>query len=147
MSIMYLECRLDCRLVSWKLRSIENKRRLSRCYISRASRKQLYANFCWHSAGGHRDKALHDDPDESFAVFYYWLPIKYHWRQAVCRTDFRQINFCPKILTICFLFVKETFDNVLSDEINHVSPMFIYEHKSMQINMGRKMNVCISVLL
>ena len=38
---------------------------------------------------------------------------------------------------ICFFFVEETFDHVLGDEIDHVSPMCI------DANMGRKMNVCI----
>ena len=32
-----------------------------------------------------------------------------------------QINFCQKILTICFFFVEETFDHVLGSEIDHVS--------------------------
>ena len=41
--------------------------------ISRTSCKQVYANFCWHWA--HCDKELHDDPNKSFAVFY-WLLIK-----------------------------------------------------------------------
>ena len=41
--------------------------------------------------------------------------------------------------------MEETFDHVLGNEIDHVSPMFISEHESMQIcrNMGRKMNVFI----
>ena len=41
--------------------------------ISRTCCKQVYANFCWHWA--HCDKELHDDPNKSFAVFY-WLLIK-----------------------------------------------------------------------
>ena len=47
--------------------------------------------------------------------------------------------------TICSFFVEETFNRVLGNEIDHVSPMFISEHESLQIcrNMGRKMNVCI----
>ena len=45
----------------------------------------------------------------------------------------RQINFCPKISTICFFFVEETFDHVLGDEIDHVPLMCISEHESMQI--------------
>ena len=35
--------------------------------------------------------------------------------------------------TICSFFVEETFDHVLGKEIDHVSPMFISEHESMQI--------------
>ena len=44
-----------------------------------------------------------------------------------------QINFCPKISTICFFVVEETFDHVLGDEIDHVSLMCISEHELMQI--------------
>ena len=44
-----------------------------------------------------------------------------------------QINFCPKILTIRFFFVEETFNHVLANEIDHVSPMFISVYESMQI--------------
>ena len=50
---------------------------------------------------------------------------------------------------ICFFFMEEIFDHVLGNEIDHVSPMFISEHESMQIcrNMGHKMNVCIFINL
>ena len=34
---------------------------------------------------------------------------------------------------ICFFFVEETFDHLLGNEIDHVSPVFISEHESMQI--------------
>ena len=44
------------------------------------------------------------------------------------------------MLTICFVFAAQTFNHVLDDEIDRVSPMFISEHESM---MERKMNVCI----
>ena len=44
------------------------------------------------------------------------------------------------MLTICFVFAAQTFDHVLDDEIDRVSPMFISEHESM---MERKMNVWI----
>ena len=42
-----------------------------------------------------------------------------------------QINFCTKIklFTICFFFVEETFNHVLGNEIDQVSPMFISEHQ------------------
>ena len=40
-----------------------------------------------------------------------------------------QINFCTKIFTICFFFVEETFNRVLGNEIDQVSPMFISEHQ------------------
>ena len=41
--------------------------------ISQTSCKQIYVNFCWHWA--HCNKELHDEPNKSFAVFY-WLLIK-----------------------------------------------------------------------
>ena len=87
--------------------------------------------------GAHRDKALRDDPNESFAVFYYYLlltsnKVLFEGKLFVEQTS-RQINFCPKILTICFFFVEETFDHMLGDEIDHVSPMFISERESTQI--------------
>ena len=33
------------------------------------------------------------------------------------------------ILTICFFFVEETFNHVLGNKIDQVSPMFISEHQ------------------
>ena len=78
-----------------------------------------------------RDKALRDDPNETFAVFYYWLLIEYRLSQQT----FRQINF----------FVEETFDHVLGNEIDHVSLMFISEHESMQILYGTQ-NECLHIL-
>ena len=44
---------------------------------------------------------------------------------------------------ICFFFVEETFNHVLGNKIEHVSPMFISEHELMQI-WDTKVNVCIS---
>ena len=41
----------------------------------------------------------------------------------------RQINFCTKIFTICFFFVEDTFNHVLGNKIDQVSPMFISEHQ------------------
>ena len=46
--------------------------------------------------GAHCDKALRDDPNESFAVHYYWLLQKYRWRQAVCRTNFLPNQLLPQ---------------------------------------------------
>ena len=40
-----------------------------------------------------------------------------------------QINFCPKISTICFFFLEETFDHVLGNQKDQVSPMFISENQ------------------
>ena len=53
--------------------------------------------------GAHRNKALSDDPNESFAVFYYWLLIKYRWRQAVCGTDFSPNQLLPENINDLFL--------------------------------------------
>ena len=33
----------------------------------------------------------------------------------------------------CLFFVEETFNHMLGNEIDHVSPMFISEHESMQM--------------
>ena len=54
----------------------------------------------------------------------------------------RHINFCTKIFTICFFFVEETFNRVLGNEIDQVSPMFISEH---QCKYGTQ-NKCLQIL-
>ena len=137
MSIMYLECSwLDYRLVWQKLRSIENKRRLSRRYISQASCKQLYANFCWHSAGAHRDKALRDNPNES------WLQIKYRWRQAVCRTDFSPNQLLPENINDLFLLCRGDFRS-RARRRNRSCFTDVHFWTWIDASMGRKMNVCI----
>ena len=53
-----------------------------------------------------------------------------------------QINFCTKIFTICFFFVEESFNRVLGNEIDQVSPMFISE---LQCKYG-KQNKCLQIL-
>ena len=53
-----------------------------------------------------------------------------------------QIHFSPKILTICFFFVEETFDHMLGNELDHVLPMFIPEH---QCKYGMQ-NKCLQIL-
>ena len=125
---MYLDCGLNCRLVWLKLKLIENKR-LSRHYISWASCKQCYANFSWHSGSSSRQSVAWRPKWELCCILLLTsnkVPLK-------AKSTSRQINFCLKILMICFFFVEETFDHVLSDEIDHVSLMFISEHESMQI--------------
>ena len=57
----------------------------------------------------HRNKALRDDPNETFAVFYYWLLIDYHWRQAVCPTDFSPIQQLPENINDLFLLFGGDF--------------------------------------
>ena len=142
MSNLYLDCGLDCRLVWKKLRLIENKRHLSRRCMSRASCKQLYAKISVDIQGAHRDKALHDDPNESFAVFYYWLLIKYRWRQAVCRTDFLPNQVFPENINDLFLFCRGDFRSCARWRNR---PYFTDVHfwTWIDANMGRKMNVCI----
>ena len=92
-------------------------------------------------------QTLPDDPNETFAVFHYWLLIKYRWRQAVCPTDFSPNQLWPKNINDLFLlwvfFVKETFDHMLGKEIDHVSPMFISEHESMKYGTQ---NECLHIL-
>ena len=64
---MYLDCGLDCRLV-WANRE-QNVVYLSAIFL------ELRVNNLTQTSvdiqGAHRDKALRDDPNESFAVFYY----------------------------------------------------------------------------
>ena len=56
-----------------------------------------------------RDKALRDDPNETFAVFYYWLLIEYRWRQAVCPTDFSPNQLLPENNNALFLLYGGDF--------------------------------------
>ena len=56
-----------------------------------------------------RDKALRDDPNETFAVFYYWLLIEYRWRQAVCPTDLSPNQLLPESNNDLFLLCGEDF--------------------------------------
>ena len=69
--VSWLRTRLQISLI----KTVANREQTSSisALISRTSCKQLCANFCWHWA--HCDKELHDDPNKSFAVFY-WLLIK-----------------------------------------------------------------------
>ena len=138
MSNMYLDCGLDCRLVWSNLRLIENKRCLSRHIISRALCKQLYANFSW----AHRDKVLRDDPNNSFAVFYYRLLIKYGWRQAVCWTDFSPNQLLPENINDLFLLCWGDFRS-RARRRNRSCFTDVHFWTWIDANMGRKMNVCI----
>ena len=142
MSNLYLDCGLDCRLVWKKLRLIKNKRHLSWLCMSRASCKQLYAKISVDIQGAHRDKALHDDPNESFAVFYYWLLIKYRWRQAVCRTDFSPNQLLPENINDLFLLCRGDFRS-RARRWNRSCFTDVHFWTWIDANMGRKMNVCI----
>ena len=55
------------------------------------------------------DKALRDDPNETFAVFYYSLLIEYRWRQAVCPTDRSPNQLLPESNNDLFLLCGEDF--------------------------------------
>ena len=56
-----------------------------------------------------RNKALRDNPNETFAVFYYWLLIEYRWRQAVCPTDFSPKQLLPENNNDLFLLYGGDF--------------------------------------
>ena len=66
---------------------------------------QISVDIQW----AHRDKALHDDPNEIFPVFYFWLLIKYRWRQAVCPTDFSPNQLLPEDINDLFLLCGGDF--------------------------------------
>ena len=92
--------------------------------------------------GAHRDKALRDDQNESFAVFYYWLLIKYRWRQAVCRTDFSPNQLLPENINDLFLLCRGDFRS-RARRWNRSCFTDVHFWTWIDANMGRKMNVCI----
>ena len=91
---------------------------------------------------GHRDKALRDDPSESFAVFYYWLLIKYPWRQAVCRTDFSPNQLLPENSNDLFLLCRGDFRS-RARRRNRSCFTDVRFWTWIDANMGPKMNVYI----
>ena len=92
--------------------------------------------------GAHRDKALCDDPNESFAVFYYWLLIKYCWRQAVCQTDFSPNQLLPENINDLFLLRQGDFQSHARQQ-NRSCFTDVHFWTWINANIGRKMNVCI----
>ena len=92
--------------------------------------------------GAHRDKVLRDDPNESFPVFYYWLLIKYRWRQAVCRTDFSPNQLLPENINDLFLLCRGDFRS-RARRWNRSCFTDVHFWTWIDANMGRKMNVCI----
>ena len=92
--------------------------------------------------GAHRDKALRDDPNESFAVFYYWLLIKYRWRQGVCRTDFSPNQLLPEKINDLFLLCRGDFRS-RAKRRDRSCFSDVYFWTWIDANMGCKMNVCI----
>ena len=66
---------------------------------------------------------LRDDPNESSAVYLLSSDDKY----AVCGTNFSPNQLlCRKYLATKFFFVEETFDHVLGNEKDQVSPICRY---------------------
>ena len=88
--------------------------------------------------GAHRDKALRDDPNESFAVFYYWLLIKYRWRQAVCWTDFLPNQLLPDLFLLCWGDFRSR-----ARLWNRLCFTDVHFWTWIDANMAHKMNVCI----
>ena len=88
--------------------------------------------------GAHRNKALSDDPNESFAVFYYWLLIKYRWRKAVCQTVFSPNQLLPDLFLLC----QGDFGSSARRR-NRSCFTDIHFWTWIDANIGRKMNVCI----
>ena len=70
--VSWLRTRLQISLIKTEANYWEQTSSIS-ALISQTSCKQIYVNFCWHWA--HCNKELHDEPNKSFAVFY-WLLIK-----------------------------------------------------------------------
>ena len=101
--------------------------------------KQLYANSVdiqW----AHCNKALRDDPNETFAVFYYWLLINYHWRQAVCPTDFSPIQHLPENINDLFLLFGGDFRSRVRQR-NRSCFTDVHFWTWIDANTGHKMNV------
>ena len=139
---MYLDCGLDCRLVWLKLRPIEDKRCLSWRYILLELLVNKFMQISVDIQWAHRDKALRDDPNEIFPVFYCWLLIKYRWRQAVCPTDFSMNQLLPENINDLFLLCGGDF---WSRARQWIRSCFTDVHfwTSIDANVGCKMNVCI----
>ena len=89
-----------------------------------------------------RDRSLRDDPNETFAVFYYWLLIEYRWRQAVCPTDLSPNQLLPKNNNDLFLLCGEDFRS-RARQRNRSCFTDVHFWTWIDANMGRKMNVCI----
>ena len=66
---------------------------------------QISVDIQW----AHHYKVLCDNPNENFAVFYYWLLIKYRWRQAVCQTYLSPNQLLPKNIDDLFLLCGGDF--------------------------------------
>ena len=86
------------------------------------------------------DKALRDVLNETFTVFYYWLLIKYCWRQAVCPTDFSP----NQLLTTCFFLCGGDFrSHAWQRNISCFTDVHFWTWIDANTCMGRKMNICV----
>ena len=99
---------------------------------------QISVDIQW----AHRNRALRDDPNETSAVSYYWLLIDYHWRQAVCPTDFSPIQHLPENINDLFLLLGGDFRSRVGQR-NRSCFTDVHFWTWIDANMGRKMNVCI----
>ena len=77
-----------------------------------------------------------------FAVFYYWLLIEYHWRQAVCLTDFSLNQLLPENNYYLFLFCGGDFRSCARQR-NRSCFTDVHFWTWSDANMGCKMNVCL----
>ena len=98
---------------------------------------QISVDFQW----ARRDKALRDDPNETFAVFYYWLLIEYRWRQAVCPTDLSPNQLLPENNNDLFLLCEDFWSRARQRSRSCFTDVHFWTW--IDANMGRKMNVCI----
>ena len=87
-------------------------------------------------------KALCDVPNESFAVFHYWLLMKYRWRQSVCTTDFSANQLLPENINNLFLLCGGDFRS-RARQWNRSCFTDVHFWIWIDANMGRKMNVFI----
>ena len=97
---------------------------------------QISVDIQW----AHCNKALCDDPNETFAVFYYWLLIDYHWRQAVCPTDFSPIQHLPENMNDLFLLFGGDFRSRVRQR-NRSCFTDVHFWTWIDANTGHKMNV------
>ena len=101
---------------------------------------QISVDIQW----AHRNKALHDDPNETFAVFYYWLLIDYHWRQAAGPTDFSPNQYLPENIDDLFLLFGGDFWSRVRQQ-NRSCFTDVHFWTWIDANTGHKMNeICLT---
>ena len=99
---------------------------------------QISVDIQW----AHHYKVFCDDPNESFAVFYYWLLIKYRWRQAVCQTYLSPNQLLAKNINDLFLLCGGDFRSC-ARQWNRSCFTNVHFWIWINANMERKVNVCI----